>query len=85
MCLPGHDTSPDSVVLNTVLLLEPRVLEKVVDEGAIVAVHGTAEETDEGEGVQPELSIGPGIGRLLDQGLLVGLVTLDDLGVDDFL
>src|SRR5688572_14232642 len=37
------DSGPDAVVLDSILVLEPGVLQEVVDEGAIVAIHGRAE------------------------------------------
>lgn len=45
-------------------------------------VHGGAEETDEGAAVEENLLLGPGLGVLLEHGLVEGLVTLDDLGLD---
>ena len=73
------DTSPDTVVLDTVPLLEGGVLEQIVDQRAVISVHGTAEEADEREGVEPHLSLGPSIGRLLEHGLSELLATLDHL------
>lgn len=74
----GDDTSPDAVVFDMVLCLEPGVLQEIVDERTIVTVHGTAEEGNKGEEVDEELSLGVSIGRLLDHGLGKGLIASDD-------
>lgn len=82
----GDDAGPEAVVLDLVSLPEPGVLEQVVDEGAVVSVHGAAEEADEGEGVEEHLAVGPEAGGLLEHGFVEGLATLDDfvlnLGLD---
>lgn len=75
----GDDAGPDAIVFDLVLCLEPGVLEEVVDEGAIVAVHGAAEEGNEGEEVDEDLRLGEGTRRLLHHGLGKGLVSADDL------
>ena len=79
----GDDAGPDAVVLDAVALLEGRVLEEVVDEGTVVAVHGAAEEADGGEGVDENLSLGPRARGLLDHGFVEGFIAGDDFGVDD--
>lgn len=74
----GDDTSPDTVVFDMVLCLEPGVLQQIVDEGTIVTVHGTTEEGNKGEEVDEELGLGVSIGWLLDHGLGKGLVAMDN-------
>lgn len=76
------DTGPDTVVLGSIALLEGGVLQQVVDERTVVSVHGGTEETNEREGVDQDLSLGPGTGRLLDHGLVEGLGAGDHLGLD---
>lgn len=79
----GRDnTSPNTVVLGAITLLERRVLKQVVDQGTVITVHGGTEETDEREGVDHQLGFGPGIRRFLDHGLVECLATPDDLGLD---
>jgi hypothetical protein len=75
----SDDTSPDTVVLDTIPFLEGGVLEQIVDKRAVISVHGTAEESNEREGIEPELSPSPSIGRLLEHGLGELLAALDHL------
>jgi len=76
------DTCPDTGRLGAVLFLEPRILEQVVDERAIIPVHGGTEETDEGASVDDDLSLAPGPRGLLEHGLIEGLIAGDDLSLD---
>jgi hypothetical protein len=79
------DARPDAIVVDRVVLLEPGVLQQVVDEGSIVAVDGAAEETDEGEGVHEQLTAGPSARWLLDHGLVESLISGDDLAINSLL
>lgn len=76
-----YDAGPDAVTLDTVRFLEPWVLEQVVDERGVVAVHGGTEEADEREDVDEDHVLGPFVGRLLDKGLVECFIAMDDLGL----
>lgn len=78
----GDNTSPDTIRLDVVLFLEPGVLQQVVDERAVVAVHGGAEEADDGEDVDQDLAAGPSLGRLLKHRLVECFIALDNFGLD---
>lgn len=60
--------------------LEPLVLKEVVDKRAVVAVHGTAEEADDGKEVYTDLGLGPSCRRILDHGFREGHIAAGDLG-----
>lgn len=77
-----HDARPDAAVVHAILFTKPGVLKEIVNQGAVVAVHGAAEEADEGKEVDEELASGPGGRGVLDHGFLESLVASNDLGLD---
>jgi hypothetical protein len=78
----GDDARPDAGILSVVVGQEGGVGQEVVDQRPIVAVHGGAEEADEARGVQLEGGPRERLRRLLEHGLVEGLVALDDPHLD---
>ena len=61
---------------------EVLVLEEIVDQGSIVAVHCRAEETNEASNIKLHRPRSERPGRLLDHCLVEDLISLDDLDYD---
>ena len=80
----GRDNpGPDTIILDTISFPESRILQEIIDKRTIVTVHCAAEEADSGEGVDENLSRGPGVGRLLNHRLIEGFIASNNLGVDN--
>ena len=77
----GDDAALDAIIIDMVLLLKPRVLEQVVDEGAVIAVYSAAEEANKGEEAEEHLALRLKAGGLLDHSLVEGFIALNDLVV----
>ena len=82
----GRDNaSPEAVVLDVICGAECSVLQQVVDERSIIAVHGRAEEADDGEDVNHDHGASPFLRWLLDESLVKGFIAVDDLFLERFL
>ena len=75
----ADDAGPQAVVGAVKEGAEGRVGEETVEEGAVVAVHGRAEEADQAAEVQDEGGGGAEeLRRLLEEGLVEGRIAADD-------
>jgi hypothetical protein len=81
----SEDTSLDTVIFDLVTVAEVGVLEKVVDEGAVITIHRRAEHANNRAGIDKQHALAEGRGRLQEQRLVENLITGDDLLSEIFL
>jgi hypothetical protein len=81
----GNDPCPGTVVLDTEEVLEIAVGEKGPEKGAVVTIGGGAAESDDRDEVEEEGRRAEWGRRLLQESLLKGLISDDDLDLGDIL